>query len=140
MNIDFERINMMLDIMIKAAKVGLAETSHVVAAVQDELRSIHTDLAEEKAKSAAALAEAKAKEDAAAAKANNVPIDSLPRDAAGNIISQPRAIPSTPPVDNAHVAPGSTPFPSTFVHPVEPDPNEPPPADSTSPNSPLRRP
>lgn len=97
MTFDLARISMLLDVVIKAAQIGTPDTANIIASVHDDLKKLNVTLGEERAKAKAEAdaraAEEKAKADAAA---NAAPIESVPRDASGNIVSPPKAVPSTP--------------------------------------------
>lgn len=84
MNIDFQRAWMLLDLIIKASEVGMNEVSHIVAAAREELKAVHNAIGEAKA---AAKAEADAAAPPPVPATPTPPIESIPRDAAGNIES-----------------------------------------------------
>lgn len=95
MNIDYARVVALLDVIAKAAEHGTADVMVIAGEAGREIKALAAELGKVQAERKEAEEAKRAEEEAEAARrAKQAPIESVPRDASGNIIQPPRAIPA----------------------------------------------
>lgn len=98
MNIDYGRVVTLLDLIAKAAEHGTADVQAIAAEAGREIKGLAAELSKEQAKRKEEEEAKRAEEEAEAKRrADQAPIESVPRDANGNVVQPPKAIPSSPP-------------------------------------------